>query len=168
MLDPVLGQIPNGNVNNTEYHGGFVAGITPQYRITPKLALFVDLSMYFNYRQHMNWDGTVADTEDLFGKNTNVAFGISYALGSDNIHGDWKVKQDENKLKVAELTDKLDEIEVMLQDTDRDGVVDYLDVEPNTIGGVTVDTKGRAIDLNKNGVPDELEGRDGKRSFNTL
>ena len=42
----------------------------------------------------------------------------------------------------------------MLQDTDRDGVVDYLDAEPNTTGGVAVDTKGRAIDVNKNGVPD--------------
>lgn len=167
MLDPILGQVPNENLNNTEYHGGFVAGITPQYRITPKLALFVDLSVYFNYRQHMNWDGTVATTNDLYGKNTNLSFGISYALGSDNIHGDWKVKQDPNELKVAELLEKIDEIEVKLQDTDRDGVVDYLDVEPNTVGGVTVDTKGRAIDLNKNGVPDELEGRNGKRSFNT-
>ena len=167
MLAPVLGQVPNENLNNTEYHGGFVAGITPQYRITPKLALFVDLSVYFNYRQHMNWDGTVATTNDLYGKNTNLSFGISYALGSDNIHGDWKVKQDPNELKVAALLEKIDEIEVKLQDTDRDGVVDYLDVEPNTVGGVTVDTKGRAIDLNKNGVPDELEGRNGKRSFNS-
>ena len=45
----------------------------------------------------------------------------------------------------------------MMNDTDRDGVPDYLDVENNTIGGVAVDTKGRAIDLNNNGVPDELE-----------
>ena len=53
----------------------------------------------------------------------------------------------------------------MLQDTDRDGVVDYLDVENNTIGGVAVDTKGRAIDVNKNGVPDELEPRRNKNNL---
>src|SRR5690606_30303318 len=33
----------------------------------------------------------------------------------------------------------------------------YLDREPNTPSGVAVDTKGRAIDLNNNGIPDELE-----------
>lgn len=165
-LDPILGEIPNDYVNSTEYHGGFVAGITPQYRITPKLAVFVDLSMYYNYRQHMNWDGTWNESSDLFGKNTNLSFGVSYSLGSDAIHSDWKEVKNLNEVKIAQLTNKLDEIEVMMQDTDRDGVVDYLDVEPNTIGGVAVDTKGRAIDLNKNGIPDELEGKDGKRGFN--
>lgn len=34
---------------------------------------------------------------------------------------------------------------------------DYLDVENNTTNGVAVDSKGRAIDLNNNGIPDELE-----------
>lgn len=167
LFDPILGEVPNTYMNATEYHGGFVAGVTPQYRITPKLAVFVDLSMYFNYRQHMTWNGTWNETPDLLGKNTNLSFGISYSLGSDKMHGDWKATIDENEAKVIALTEKLDNIEVMMQDTDRDGVVDYLDVEPNTVGGVTVDTKGRAIDLNKNGIPDELEGRNGKRSFNT-
>ena len=45
----------------------------------------------------------------------------------------------------------------MTNDSDKDGVVDYLDTEPNTITGVMVDPKGRAVDLNKNNVPDELE-----------
>lgn len=166
-FDAILGEVPNTYMNETEYHGGLVAGVTPQFRIAPKLAVFVDLSMYFNYRQHMNWDGTWNETPDLLGKNTNLSIGISYALGSDAMHGDWKVIKDLNEAKVAELSNKLDEIEVMMQDTDRDGVVDYLDVEPNTVGGVAVDTKGRAIDLNKNGIPDELESRKGKRSFNT-
>lgn len=170
-LDAMFQEVPNPYYESTEYHGGFVAGITPQYRITPKLALFADLSMYFNYRQHMNWNGTVANTGDLYGKSTNLSFGISYSLGKDKIHGDWKVLKSENELKTAalqnELKNKIEDIEVMLQDTDRDGVVDYLDAEPNTIGGVAVDTKGRAIDVNKNGVPDELEPRDGKRGLNT-
>jgi OOP family OmpA-OmpF porin len=44
----------------------------------------------------------------------------------------------------------------MLIDTDQDGVADYLDLEKNTVSGVMVDSK-RAIDLNNNNVPDELE-----------
>jgi OOP family OmpA-OmpF porin len=43
-----------------------------------------------------------------------------------------------------------------LIDTDQDGVADYLDLEKNTVS-VMVDSKGRAIDLNNNNVPDELE-----------
>lgn len=31
------------------------------------------------------------------------------------------------------------------------------DVEPNSIAGVMVDSKGRMVDANKNGVPDEIE-----------
>ncbi|MFD2907252.1 OmpA family protein [Flavobacterium ardleyense] len=163
MFDPVLGQVANPNYNNTEYHGGFVAGITPQLRITSKLALFADVSMYYNYRQHMNWDGTTVTNGNLKGKNTNLSLGLSYSFGSDKMHGDWKEIKSQKELELAYLSDKVEEIELMMQDTDRDGVPDYLDVEPNTVGGVAVDTKGRAIDVNKNGVPDELEPRDGKK-----
>jgi OOP family OmpA-OmpF porin len=45
----------------------------------------------------------------------------------------------------------------MLNDTDKDGVADYLDRENNSIAGVTVDSRGIMVDMNKNGVPDELE-----------
>jgi OOP family OmpA-OmpF porin len=163
MIDPVLGQIANPSFNRTEYHGGFVTGITPQYRVSNRLAIFVDLSTYFNYRQHFNWDGTATSRSDLYGKTTNVSLGLSFSVGKDNIHGDWKVIKSESEQKAEtlqnELKTKIEEVEVMLQDTDRDGVVDYLDAEPNTTGGVAVDAKGRSIDVNKNGVPDELEPR---------
>src|SRR5690606_12591104 len=55
------------------------------------------------------------------------------------------------------LEQRIAEMETMMNDTDKDGVPDYLDAEPNSITGVAVDTKGRAIDHNGNGVPDELE-----------
>jgi len=172
LHDAMFQEVPNPFYGSTDYFGGFVAGITPQYRINPKLGIFADFSMYFNYRQHMNWDGTFANTSDSQGKATIFSLGLSYSLGKDKIHGDWKVLKIENELKITalqnELKNKIEDIEVMLQDTDRDGVVDYLDVEPNTIGGVAVDTKGRAIDVNKNGVPDELEPQNGKRGLNTL
>jgi OOP family OmpA-OmpF porin len=57
---------------------------------------------------------------------------------------------------------RVDNLETMLIDTDQDGVADYLDLEKNTVSGVMVDSKGRAIDLNNNNVPDELELFNGK------
>jgi OOP family OmpA-OmpF porin len=168
-MDLSMNLVPNSLYDKTEYHGGFVAGITPQFRISSKMAVFADLSVNYNYRQHMNWNGTATSNSDLIGKATNLSFGLSYSLGKDNVHGDWKIIKTENELKTTALQNELEEkitaIEVMLQDTDRDGVVDYLDVEPNSTGGVSVDTKGRAIDVNKNGIPDELESRNGKKGF---
>jgi OOP family OmpA-OmpF porin len=54
------------------------------------------------------------------------------------------------------LTERVDNLETMLIDTDQDGVADYLDLEKIQFL-VMVDSKGRAIDLNNNNVPDELE-----------
>jgi OOP family OmpA-OmpF porin len=69
-------------------------------------------------------------------------------------HADWVTLIDKD---VLALTDRVDDLETMLIDTDQDGVADYLDLEKNTVSGVMVDSKGRAIDLNNNNVPDELE-----------
>jgi OOP family OmpA-OmpF porin len=44
-----------------------------------------------------------------------------------------------------------------MNDTDKDGVPDYLDQENNSVAGVAVDTRGKMVDANRNGVPDELE-----------
>jgi OOP family OmpA-OmpF porin len=58
-------------------------------------------------------------------------------------------------IKIIASKDRVDNLETMLIDTDQDGVADYLDLEPNTVSGVMVDSKGRSIDLNNNNVPDE-------------
>jgi OOP family OmpA-OmpF porin len=42
----------------------------------------------------------------------------------------------------------------LLADADDDGVVDYLDREPNTPAGTPVDTHGVALDSDKDGCPD--------------
>ena len=83
----------------------------------------------------------------------NASIGFSIYLGSNQKHADWF----SSNAKVNELEYRIAALETMLNDTDRDGVADYLDVEPNTITGVVVDTKGRGVDLNNNGVPDEIE-----------
>lgn len=144
--------------NKSEYNGGVMFGISPEVRISKKFSIIGDFSTISNFRQHFTWDGRLNDEKNnLSGQMIMASLGLTYSLGKDNIHGDWAII-DESKLKEIEALDKrIGELETMMNDTDKDGVPDYLDVENNSIAGVAVDTKGRMVDVNRNGVPDELE-----------
>jgi OmpA-OmpF porin, OOP family len=150
--------IPAHNYNISEYNGGLILGFSPQFRITNSIALFGDLSVLNNYRQHFNWDGSYSETNNnLSGQLITTSLGISVSLGSNSMHGDWMVIEDDNSERLQALNKRIGDVETMMNDTDKDGVPDYLDAEPNSIAGVAVDSKGRMIDMNRNGIPDELE-----------
>ncbi len=146
------------NYNRSELNGGVMFGISPEVRITNKVSVIGDFSTLTNFRQHFAWDGHISDQKNnLSGQMISFTLGVTYSFGKDVIHGDWAII-DDTKLKVIEELDKrIGDLETMMNDTDKDGVPDYLDVENNSISGVTVDTKGRMVDINKNGIPDELE-----------
>ncbi len=151
-------EAPGHNKNRHEWNGGLIVGFSPQFRITNSLAVFADLSTMNNYRQHFNWDGSYSEsTNNLSGQEVLLALGLSYSFGNEKIHGDWAIIEDKSAKEVAELNNRIGEIETLMNDADKDGVPDYLDVENNSIAGVAVDTKGRMVDKNTNGVPDELE-----------
>ena len=151
------------NKNITEDNGGVMFGLTPQVRFTKWLALTADFTVVNNVRQHLNWDGSAANRDgNLSGIMYNTSIGLTAYLGKKEKHADWYDEKDlrSNELVVdTEARKRLDNIETLMNDTDRDGVPDYLDAENNTPGGVAVDSKGRFIDTNKNGTPDEMEPR---------
>lgn len=135
-----------------------IAGITPQVRLGNRVALNGDLSLLGNFRQNVSWDGTGETSRRGFNAYmVNVSVGLNVYLGKHENHADWVAKAGIDNDKVAELERRLAKIETDLIDSDQDGVPDYLDREPNTPSGVAVDSKGRAIDKNNNGIPDELE-----------
>ncbi|HNP31715.1 MAG TPA: OmpA family protein [Flavobacterium sp.] len=142
-----------------EWNGGVVGGLSPQFRIFKNVSIFGDVSVNSNVRQHFNWDGqTFSEAKNnLTGSLFRTTFGVSVALGKGKIHGDWAIIQDKNDKRLDSLNNRIGEIEELMNDSDKDGVPDYLDVEQNSIAGVAVDTKGRMVDKNNNGVPDELE-----------
>jgi OOP family OmpA-OmpF porin len=145
----------NQKIGSPDIIGGVVFGVMPMYRITKKSYIFIDLSSFTNYRQNHSWDGHVSEVNNnLSGQMINGTFGITYSLGKSN--NKLVVNQVEAE-KITALEKRLSDLEIMMNDTDTDGVPDYLDVENNSIAGVAVDTKGRMFDVNKNGVPDELE-----------
>lgn len=173
------------NKGRHEYNGGIVVGLTPQFRITKKLAFTADVTLQHNFRQHFNWDGSYSDkANNLDGQQVTVSLGLNYSLGKrSNLSGDYEIIKTEQTQEIDALNTKIADLEKKMEDTDRDGVPDYLDAENNSIAGVAVDTKGRMVDLNKNGVPDELErylsnsgavaggatnGKDGNNSSNMI
>jgi OmpA-OmpF porin, OOP family len=137
---------------------GYVYGISPMYNLSKKAALFIDLEIINNFRQHNTWDGNPSkESNNLNGVMSNMSIGISYKLGNPIV----VVSDDELKKleaeKVKGLEKRVGEIETLMNDTDKDGVADYLDSENNSVAGVAVDSRGVMVDINRNGVPDELE-----------
>lgn len=135
--------------------GNFIAGVTGQIKLSDRISLTGDFTTILNAKQDLGFDGVSVPTKRGFGGVLfNGTVGLTVYLGKNAKHADWVTLVDKD---VLELKDRVDTLETMLIDTDQDGVADYLDLEKNTVSGVMVDSKGRAIDLNKNNVPDELE-----------
>ncbi|MFD0931591.1 OmpA family protein [Psychroflexus salinarum] len=146
--------------NQSETNLNFMGGITPQIRLSDRFTLNLDLSVIGTLDQDLTLDGfNNGQTRNFDGMIATATAGLSIYLGKHDKHADW-VDNSPKKLfgdRVAELESQIAKIERDLQDTDKDGVADYLDREPNTTSGVAVNTKGESIDVNQNGIPDELE-----------
>ena len=155
------------NKDQPEKNFGLLFGITPQLRISNRIVLNADFTIINNQSQHYNWDGSgIATKDNLSALMYNTSVGVMLYLGKQEKHADWFTEEDKlaNLLTKDEAAHKrIDEIETLMNDTDKDGVPDYLDRENNTPNGVAVDTRGRFIDVNNNGVPDEMEKR--KKQF---
>ncbi|MEO0059512.1 MAG: hypothetical protein RLZZ312_1159 [Bacteroidota bacterium] len=152
-------QTPQMGVNKdkTDYNGGIIIGVTPQYRLSKSISIFGDVSTISYYRQHQTWDGaTTVGNQNLVSRLITYSLGLSFSLGKDDIHHD-RAKQQANSPDLSPLETKINKFEAMQIDTDRDGVADYLDLENASATGAMVDTKGRTIDQNRNGIADNLD-----------
>ncbi|WP_445715199.1 OmpA family protein [Flavobacterium sp.] len=136
-----------------------IGGATILIKVSEKLAFNLDYTITSNLTHHVALDGQSKLDPSLSrsGLVYSTTLGATFYFGKKERHADWYWENLNVKDEYKDLLARVEELEIMMNDTDKDGVPDYLDVENNTIGGVAVDTKGRAVDLNNNGVPDELE-----------
>ena len=140
----------------------FIVGITPQIKLTDRLALTGDLSMINHVRQDVTWDGaqslsSVLPNNQVRGVNgviVNANIGLTFYLGKKAIHADWYSEENTLRSEIDSLNLRLTKVETDMRDSDNDGIANYLDQEPNTVNGAAVDSKGRAVDLNNDGIPD--------------
>lgn len=147
------------NLYEKDQMGHVILGLTGQVRLGNRVALNADFSMINTVRQDMTFDGAGhvdANERGFNGTFYNATLGLSFYLGGNEQHADWYAN-DGLTNRVNALENRVTDIENKMIDSDNDGVADYLDLEPNTPAGNMVDTKGRSIDLNKNGIPDSYE-----------
>ena len=138
-------------------NGGYMLGITPQIKLTDRSVLTLDFTVISNVRQRLNWDGTVSAQENnLAGLLYTSALGVTFYLGKNANHSDWVTEVKYPSID-PEILKRLSLLESLLVDTDTDGIANVNDLQNNTPSGVMVDSKGRFIDTNTNGVPDEYE-----------
>lgn len=135
-----------------------IFGITGQVKLSNRVAFNADFTIINNSSQSYTFDGTQInpDQRGFDGTYYNASVGLSIYLGKNEKHADWYVST-EKKDDLEDLEKRLGELETGLADSDKDGVPDMYDVEPNSIAGVAVNSQGRSVDANQNGVPDELE-----------
>ncbi len=159
-----------------------IVGLTPQFRLTNKIAVNVDLSYISNIYQDHKFDYHSLTISNGFDGNIfNASVGLSYYLGKNEKHLDWSDGSESlnnqqidslelrlvnatktlqkstsgnnlnptasqiEKPSLQQLQEQIKATQTALVDTDKDGVADYLDLEPNTPAGVKVDKDGKEI-----------------------
>lgn len=149
-----VSQLTADGFNGEDYAGNGLIGMTGQIKLSERAVLTGDLTGIVTGKQNYNFDGTSRTTTGSFdGVLLNASVGLTFYLGKHAKHADWVDESD----RYEGLEKRVQLIEDGLLDTDKDGVADLYDLEPNSITGVAVNTKGQSIDRNQNGVPDELE-----------
>lgn len=134
-------------------------GITPQYKYNEKLAFNLDFSLFLQKYQTLTLDMMSIANGGLFNKLYGTAtVGVNYyCFGSDKnkMHADWYARIDKSAVEIEALKNKFKSLENKLVDTDKDGVADYLDLEPSTPEGSIVNTKGqKVVDTDGDGIED--------------
>jgi OOP family OmpA-OmpF porin len=165
VVNPELNQF---NYFNDKVYN-LIFGLTPQIKLSEKVALVGDVSTILNGRQTITFDGAnVILPSTMPNPSTNNGFygpnatwwtgtlGLNIYLGKQTQHADWFIAANNYATK-EELATQINGIKDMLKDSDADGVPDYLDKEPNTPAGARVSPSGATLDSDGDGTPDHLD-----------
>jgi OOP family OmpA-OmpF porin len=148
----------SNNFSGNDQMAHLMAGLTGQVKLHRRVALNADFTVIKNAKQNKAFDGlSENDERGLNGTMFNATVGLSIYLGKHAQHADWYSEESQIQNQLSDLDNRLSRVEDMLVDSDGDGVPDYLDLEPNTPAGALVDSRGRNIDKNNNGIADNIE-----------
>lgn len=116
-----------------------MVGLTPQIRLSNRIALTLDVTAINNFKQKYTWDGSVRPNDDLKASGTvevdgekgsvnisvpdpskkflkhlnpilNTSVGVTFYLGNKPTHADWYVNKKDNT-EIVEMQNELEEIQ---------------------------------------------------------
>jgi len=133
-----------------------VAGAGVTFRLSPRINLGAEFQSYIPFGDRADRldgydNGQYRDLQNVASLSINFNIG-NPASQSEPLY--WTNAFDPMRQELALATSKIDEA---TKDSDGDGVVDAVDQEANTPAGVPVDTRGRVLDSDKDGVPDHKD-----------
>ena len=133
-----IGQLKGDYIKKADNIGFLTAGLTPEVRLSNRVSLLLDGSVYFYAKQNRTFDGLSATTKRGFqGVNFTGTVGLQVALGRNLVHADWfsqatinnelseRVAKAENN--VAELAKRLENKEDKMVDTNGNRVPDEVE-----------------------------------------
>lgn len=121
-------------------------GLTPQFKVSEKLVIQFDVSVYGHMLQSSTFD--LRETPSITGLDgyyISSTLGIAYYIGKNAQHSDWYIPQPP-KVDLTPLENRVKKIEEDMIDADADGVPNYLDLEAGTPAGATVNTHGQKVE----------------------
>ncbi|APG63866.1 hypothetical protein LPB136_13580 [Tenacibaculum todarodis] len=130
-----------------------VFGVTPQVKLTDRVALFLDASVVGHLYQNISFDGNGRTSRNGFnGGLFNASVGLNIYLGKEKTHADWYVESNEptveetneltaleNRLKTAEA--KIAKLTGVKSDYNKAALVTELDNRYSKKGKTTVAPK---------------------------
>ena len=117
------------------------AGVTPQVRLSNRIALLLDGSLFLNAKQNVSYDTKSPATRRVFqGAHLVGTIGLNIALGKEGVHADWAAnaaKQQENddvaqriaalESNVSDLKDKVSGKQDKMNDANGNGIPDEVE-----------------------------------------
>lgn len=101
ILNENIGLLTHGGVGYTrarpidasksEQIGNLIIGITPQLKLSERVAIFTDVSFISNFKQHYRFDGSLISEQykPTIGFHYNISLGLMVYLGNKSYHADW-------------------------------------------------------------------------------
>lgn len=121
----------------------FSAGLSPQVRLSDRIALSLNLRATAHMYQTRTYDLREQQyNRGLDGFMLSGTLGFHFYLGKSKTHVDWYDEENGMLAAIRMREGTYDSISRAMQDGDHDGVPNYLDEEPETAEGAKVNVKG--------------------------